>query len=243
MREVGQTHHLRGNDSMVSKIKRRRSSLKDRWVETAAAHNLKRLDLRNNWIAPAWMLITAFAAIVFVVVASFQWKTLSRIEHLLNVTQRPWVAASIAPIGLTFDDQGGALTLRVTIKNSGAVPAIDVLASSILLLRDPQPPYKKACSQYGVGGGPGPTLFKDDVFAKISTASLSRVDFGQHFPSLVAVCIKYRFANSSQTGETGYLFSIVRHDPPHPDLYFIESKNGTLSPPELALLPAASYHY
>jgi hypothetical protein len=60
---------------------------------------------------------------------------------------------------------------------------------------------------------------------------------------LLAVCIKYRYADRSQAGETGYLFAIARRDPAHPDLNDIASKNGTIDAPELALLPRGSYAY
>ena len=179
--------------------------------------------------------------IAVVVVAWLQWQALSAIENLLGATQRPWVAATVEPVQLVFDDQGGGITLRMTIKNSGAVPAIDVLSAPVLLL-DAKQPYKQACSHYGVGGGIGPALASSEVVAKTSTAWLSRGDFGQKFPGLLAVCIKYRFANSRRTGETGYLFSIARRTPGGPDNYVIEPKNGTLNPPELVLLPTASYH-
>lgn len=228
---------------MASEIKQRRYRQRSQRAETATARERQDSAPRNNWIVPVWKLITALAMIAIVVVAWFQWKTLSTIEQLLDANQRPWVGASVEPIQLTFDDQGGGITLRITIKNNGAVPATDILASPVLLLRDVQQPYKKACSRYGIGGGIGPTLFKDEAFPKTSTAWLSRDDFGQNFPNLVAVCVKYRFANSSRTGETGYLFSIVHRDPGRPDLYVIEPKNGTLNPPELVLLPTGSYHY
>ncbi|HVO94112.1 MAG TPA: hypothetical protein VMT22_14775 [Terriglobales bacterium] len=227
---------------MASVSKQRRSGQKFQQPETVATRDRESSAPRNNWITGIWKLITAPVAIAIVAVALLQWKTLSGIEQLLNVTQRPWVAASVEPIQLTFDDQGGAIALSMTIKNGGAVPAADVLASTVLLL-DVKQPYKKACSRFGIEGGIGPILFKDEVFSKTSTAWLPRTDFGQHFPTLVAVCIKYRFAGSSQTGETGYLFSIVHRDPPRPDTYFIDSKNGTFLPPELVLLQTGSYHY
>lgn len=204
------------------------------------ASRIKR-RLKNDWIASGWKLITAVAMIAFVAVAWLQWRTLSKIERLLSATQRPWIAASVEPVGLTFDDKGGGITLKITVKNNGAVPALDVLATPILLL-DAQQPYRKACSHYGVGGGIGPALANNEAFPKTSTAWLSRGDFGQKFPGLLAVCVKYRFANSRQTGEAGYLFSIVQRDPGRPDLYVIEPKNGTLNPPQLVLLPTASYH-
>jgi len=160
---------------------------------------------------------------------------------MLDRTQRPWIAAAVEPVGLKFDDKGGELTLKTTLKNSGPTPAVDILSGTLLLLKTAQQPYRGACANYGVGGGVGPMLSTGETLERTATTSLPRGDFGQNFPALVAICIKYRFAGSSQTGETGYLFSLVRHDPPRPDLYFIDSKSGTLSPPELALMPIASY--
>jgi len=194
-----------------------------------------------NWIDAVLKLTVAAAAIAIAVVAWLQWKTLTAMEALLAATERPWVAAAVEPVQLAFDDKGGGLTLKMTIKNNGPVPAIDVLSSPVLLLDDKQP-YKQACGHHGVAGGIGPTLAKDESLPKTSTAWLARQDFGEKFPNLVAVCIKYRFANSSKTGETGYLFGIVQREPGQPDRNTIEPKNGTLSPPELALLPAGSFH-
>ena len=197
--------------------------------------------LAMNWIDAVWKLTAAAAVIAIAVVAWLQWKTLSAMENLLAATERPWLAAAVEPVQLVFDDKGGGLTLKMTIKNNGPVPAIDVLSSPVLLLDDKQP-YKQACGHYGVGGGVGPALATDETLPKTSTAWLPRQDFGQKFPNLVAVCIKYRFANSTRTGETGYLFAIVQREPGQPDRNTIEPKNGTLNPPELALMPTGSYH-
>lgn len=194
-----------------------------------------------DWIAAAWKLVTAAAMIAFVVVAWLQWRTLRTIEHLMGATQRPWIAASVEPVQLAFDDKGGGITLKITVKNSGAVPAVDVLTTPILLL-DAKQPFKKACRQTGVGGGIGPTLASNEALPKTSTAWLARGDFGEKFPGLLAVCVKYRFANSRRTAEAGYLFSIVQRDPGRPDLYAIEPKNGALNPPGLVLLPTGSYY-
>ena len=194
-----------------------------------------------DWIGIGTRLTVAVAAIAVVIFAYLQWKTVRQIERLVAATQRPWIAASVEPVGLTFDDKGGGLTLKTTIKNIGTVPALDVLATPVLLI-DAKQPYRKACSHYGVEGGIGPMLSNNEAVPKTSTAWLAREDFGKNFPSLVAICIKYRFANSRRTGEAGYLFSIGQRDPSRPDAVAIEPKNGTLSPPQLVLQPAASYH-
>jgi hypothetical protein len=223
---------------MTSEPKRSGQSQK---AETPADDAREASALGANWIDAVWKLSAAAAAIAIAVAMWLQWTTLSRMESLMAETQRPWVAAAVEPVQLAFDDQGGGLTLKITIKNSGPVPAIDVLSSPVLLLDDKQP-YRKACGHYGVAGGIGPTLAKDETLPKTSTAWLPRRDFGEKFPNLVAVCIKYRFANSGRSGETGYLFALVQRAPGHPDRNTIEPKNGTLDPPELALLPAGSYH-
>jgi hypothetical protein len=201
----------------------------------------RRSGIREDWTASAWKLITAGAMVAIAVIAWLQWKTLGTIERFLDSTQRPWISASVEPVELTFDDKGGGLTLKTTIKNIGTVPAVDVLATPVLLM-DAKQPYRKACSHYGVGGGIGPMLSGNEAVPKTATAWLARGDFGDSFPSLVAVCIKYRFANSRRTGEAGYLFSIAQRDPSRPDVVAIEAKNGTLNPPQLVLLPTASYH-
>ena len=201
----------------------------------------RRSGIPEDWTASAWKLITAGAMVAIAVIAWLQWKTLGTIERFLDATQRPWIAASVEPVELTFDDKGGGLTLKTTIKNIGTVPAVDVLATPVLLM-DAKQPYRKACSHYGVGGGIGPMLSGNESVPKTSTAWLARGDFGDSFPSLVAICIKYRFANSRRTGEAGYLFSIAQRDPSRPDAIAIEPKNGTLNPPQLVLLPTASYH-
>jgi len=201
----------------------------------------RRSGIPEDWTASAWKLITAGAMVAIAVIAWLQWKTLGTIERFLDATQRPWIAASVEPVELTFDDKGGGLTLKTTIKNIGTIPAVDVLATPVLLM-DAKQPYRKACSHYGVGGGIGPMLAGNEVLPKTSTAWLARGDFGDSFPSLVAICIKYRFANSRRTGEAGYLFSIAQRDPSRPDAIAIEPKNGTLNPPQLVLLPTASYH-
>jgi hypothetical protein len=201
----------------------------------------RRSNIGDDWTASAWKLITAGAVVAIAVIAWLQWKTLGTIERFLDSTQRPWISASVEPLELTFDDKGGGLTLKTTIKNIGTVPAVDVLATPVLLI-DAKQPYRKACSHYGVGGGIGPMLSGNETMPKTSTAWLARGDFGDSFPSLVAICIKYRFANSRRVGEAGYLFSIAQRDPGRPDAVAIESKNGTLNPPQLVLLPTASYH-
>ena len=130
-----------------------------------------------NWFDAVWKLTAAAAVIAIAVVAWLQWKTLSAMENLLAATERPWLAAAVEPVQLVFDDKGGGLTLKMTIKNNGPVPAIDVLSSPVLLLDDKQP-YKQACGHYGVGGGVGPALAKDETLPKTSTAWLPRQDFG-----------------------------------------------------------------
>jgi hypothetical protein len=196
---------------------------------------------QNEWIAPAWKLIMAAAMIAFVVAAWLQWRTLRGIERLMSATQRPWVAASVEPVQLVFDDKGGGLTLKITVKNSGAVPAIDVLATPILLL-DAKQPFRQGCHQTGIGGGLGPALATNEALPKTSTAWLARGDFGKIFPGLLAVCVKYRFANSRRTAEAGYLFSIAQRVPGRADVSVIDPKNSTLNPPELVLLPTGSYY-
>ena len=197
---------------------------------------------KDNRIASALAIIATLATIAIAVGVWFQWQALNDIEGFLHTTQRPWVAASVEPVQLVFDDKGGGITLNMTLKNGGLVPATDVLSAPILLLGEAKEPYKKACSHYGIGGGIGPTLFKDDSVQKTSTAWLARKDFGKGFPHLVALCIKYRFANSAQVAETDYLFSIGRHDTSGNVQYVFDSKTGTLKPPELVLLPLGSYH-
>ena len=196
----------------------------------------------TDWIDPAWKALLALAALAVVAAVWLQWQTLRRIEHTVDAAQRPWVAASVEPVQMAFDDQGGGLTLKVTLKNGGAIPATDILASTVLLVKDDKQPFRAACRNYGVGGGIGPTLFKDSTFEKTLTAWLPRKDLDKNFPTMVAVCIKYRFAGSPRRGESGYLFSIASRNPPNPDVYFIEAKNGTVAPPQLALLPIGSYH-
>src|SRR6185437_7691819 len=105
------------NAAMASKVKRPRSG-----------------GPAPEWIGAAWKLVTAATMIAFVVVAWLQWRTLRSIEQLVSATQRPWIAASVEPVQLAFDDKGGGLTLKITVKNSGAVPALYVLATPILLL-------------------------------------------------------------------------------------------------------------
>jgi hypothetical protein len=207
----------------------------------APRNRRRRSAIREDWTASAWKLITAGAMVAIAVIAWLQWKTLGTIERFLDATQRPWISASVEPVELTFDDKGGGLTLKTTIKNIGTVPAVDVLATPVLLM-DAKQPYRQACSHYGVGGGIGPMLSGNEAVPKTSTAWLARGDFGDSFPTLVAVCIKYRFANSRRTGEAGYLFSIAQRDQSRPDAFAIEAKNGTLNPPQLVLLPTASYH-
>jgi hypothetical protein len=204
------------------------------------ASRIKR-QLKYDWIAPAWKLITAAAMIAFVVVAWLQWRTLRTIEHLMSATQRPWVAASVEPVQLVFDDKGGGITLKITVKNSGAVPAIDVLTTPILLL-DAKQPFKNACRQTGIGGGLGPALATNEALPKTSTAWLARGDFGKTFPGLLAVCVKYRFANSRRTAEAGYLFAIAQRVPGRADVSVIDPKNSTLNPPELVLVSTGSYY-
>ncbi len=51
-----------------------------------------------------------------------EWKTLGAIERLTHASQRPCIAASVGPVGLTFDDNGGGITLNITLKNSDAFP-------------------------------------------------------------------------------------------------------------------------
>jgi len=193
------------------------------------------------WIATALRVATALAIVAFAVAAYLQWQSLRAIERLLTATQRPWISASVEPVTLAFDDQGGQLTLKTTLRNYGPVPAVDILAATIFLLKDPQRSYRNACAEHGIGGGLGPTLAKDENYAATTTAWLPRSDFGKTFPSLVALCIKYRYATGPKTGDAGYLFSISRRDPPRPDLYFVESKNGAFNPPQLVLTPVASY--
>ena len=195
----------------------------------------------RDWLGDAVRVVMAAALVAVAVVAWLQWKALSTIEKLIDASQRPWIAASVEPVGLTFDDKGGGITLRIALRNSGAVPATDVLTTPVLLL-DAKQPYKQACSHYGVGGGLGPSLSSNEALPKTSTAWVARGDFGQVFPSLLAVCIKYRFADNRRHGEAGYLFSIVQRAPGQPDRPVTEAKNGTLNPPALALLPVASYH-
>jgi hypothetical protein len=197
----------------------------------------------GNWVVPVWTLIAAAATIAIVVVAWLQWQTLSTIRQALNAAQRPWISAAVEPLQLAFDDKGGGLTLKITTKNNGAFPATDVLASPVLVLHDAKQPFniRKACNQYGIAGGFGLTLFKGETYPNTSTAWVARADFGQSFPTLLAVCIKYRFADRSQAGETGYLFSIGRRSAARSDVNGIVPTNGSIDPPELALLPRGSY--
>ena len=223
---------------MASEPKRRSGQSK---AETASDGARQQSAPATNWIDAAWKLTAAGAVIAIAVVAWLQWKTLSAMQELLAATERPWVAAAVEPVQLVFDDKGGGLTLKMTIRNNGPVPALDVLTSPVLLL-DAKQPYKQACGHFGIAGGVGATLAKDETLPVTSTAWLPRQDFSDKFPNLVAVCIKYRFANSTRTGATGYLFGIVQRDPGQPDRVLIEPKNGTLNPPALALLPTGSYH-
>jgi hypothetical protein len=203
----------------------------------------RRRDTRSSdWIDPAWKLLTARAAVAVAVFAWMQWRTLRGIEHRIDAAERPWIAASVDPVQMTFDDQGGGVTFKATLRNGGTIPATDILASSLLLLKSEKQPFKTACRNYGVGGGIGPTLFKDGTFEKTLTAWLPRKDFGDRFPNLLALCVKYRFAASGRRGESGYLFSIVNRNPPAPDVYFVATTNGTLTPPRLTLTPVGSYH-
>ena len=197
---------------------------------------------QNRFVVGSALTLT-LAAVAFVVIAFFQWKSLHAIERLISATQRPWITASVEPVNLVFDDQGGQLTIKATLTNYGQVPAVNILMGTVLLLKDPKLSYRKACAEHGIGGGFGPALGKDEKYATTAKAWLSRGDFGKTFPSLVAVCIKYRSAFGSKAGEAGFLFSLVRHAPPQPDLYWIDTKNGAFSPPELLLAPIASYQY
>jgi len=196
---------------------------------------------RRNWFARSLAVIATLAIIVIAAGVWLQWRTLHRMQRFLLASQRPWVAAAVEPVQLVFDDKGGGITLKMTLKNGGPIPATDVLSAPILLLGDAKEPYRKACGNYGVGGGIGPTLFKDETVEKTSTAWLARKDFGKGFPHLVALCIKYRFGNSRRHAETGYLFSIGHRDASGNVQYITDSKNGSLKPPELVLMPLGSY--
>jgi hypothetical protein len=224
---------------MASEPKQRRSGQSQK-AETPGDGAPGAAALATNWLDAVWKLSAAAAAIAIAVAAWLQWTTLSRMERLMSATQRPWVGAAVEPVQLVFDDKGGGITLNMTIKNSGDVPAVDVLTSPVLLLDDKQP-YRKACGHYGVGGGIGPTLARDESLPKTSTVWLPRREFGEKFPVLLAVCIKYRFANSRRIGEAGYFFAILQREAGQPDRATIETKNGTLKSPELALLPTGSY--
>ena len=163
----------------------------------------------------------------------------------MQIEQRPWVAATIEPVSLDFDDQGGAITIKTIMRNAGVGPATDVLPFPALIYI--QQPYKaidvirKECSQWGIGGGHGYALFKDDKVAQIGTTGMTRAQFGNNFPLFLNVCVKYRFANSGAFGQSGYLFDIVRRDAPRQGVYAVETKNGSIAPPVLDLLPMGSY--
>ena len=104
--------------------------------------------------------------IAFVVVAWLQWRNAAAPSSICWAPrQRPWIAASVEPVQLAFDDKGGGITLKITVKNSGAIPAVDVLTTPILLL-DAKQPFEKACRQTGVGGGIGPTLASNEALPK-----------------------------------------------------------------------------
>ncbi len=188
-----------------------------------------------------WNLLAAAALIAIAVGVWLQWRTLDRIESMMLFYNRPWVVASVDPSRLVFDAKGGGITIKMNIKNGGLTPATDVLAGPILLLHDNKKSFRKVCGHYGVDGGIGPILLKGDAVEKTGTAWLSRDDFGKDFPNLVALCIKYRFAHGTRLGETGYLFAISRHEASGSDSYVIEANNGTITPPDLVLLPIGNY--
>jgi hypothetical protein len=226
-------------------IRQRRPDQRSQSAATPTARARRRSGADDAWVLPIWTLIAATATLAIIVVAWLQWKTLGAVEHAMTAAQRPWLSAAVEPVKLVFDDRGGGITLKITARNTGAFPATDILASPVLLLHDAKQPFniKKACGQFGVAGGFGLTLFKDDVFTTTTTSWLARADFSQSFPALIAVCIKYRYADRARVGETGYLFAIGNQDPTRPDLAGIDAKNGTIAPPQLALQPRGSYAY
>ena len=99
-----------------------------------------------NWTALSTCVIAGFTILIYCVGVN-QWRTfqgqLAVMQGQLDemkADQRPWISNDIeAASDLTFDDSGGILRFRYTLRNIGRSPAFNVNAWPIILRSTPSP--------------------------------------------------------------------------------------------------------
>lgn len=172
-------------------------------------------------------------------------------EKTLIATHRPWV--SIHPqIGseLKFDDKGGEITIKFTIKNIGNSPAIGVWVDAHIFLQTPQRNMlgekNKICDATTKKPSLlGYTLFPNEIFTFDHIFSISKDMIKQsysEFPKItkdatpdtfifpvIVGCVKYKFPMDQSIHRTDFLVAIHRRDPNKPYSWLaIDPTSGTL---------------
>lgn len=205
----------------------------------------KSLNTITVWTAVgAWV-----AAIIAGAAAFFGWWTLVETINYNRLDQRPWVAIGVTINGpLSFGTNDVGIPLKITMKNVGNAPAVDVLPLPVMFGDEPQPMnfkavIKKRCEtdtrRKNPLAGVGYTIFPNDVLPNFNTPSMPTPT--GVLSSFVAICVNYRFTFAEENHQTAYLYFLARHKPGQPGGFVIDPKSGPVPASDLTLTLLASY--
>ena len=142
---------------------------------------------------------------------------------------RPWVSIDDLKAGpLIFSNSGAGIQLKITMKNSGPTPAINVLPFPMIFVQEAHPfsvieIIKRRCPHSHPGGGLGYSLFPGQTVEEVNTPSMTREEFAYStaIAPFLLICVKYKDASNNEIRRTASLYSLVRVNPAYPGQAFV----------------------
>jgi hypothetical protein len=159
----------------------------------------------------------------------------------VEITDRPWLAVDVAPVGpLVFIDGGVSLPVRFTVKNVGRSVATRAMIISELYIPKLEGEIdkivieqrKKLCEKLNLSFGTH-TIFPNDTVMQDVTFNMNRqavesvrfkyVDgdrvVSTDFLSIYIIgCVDYQFSDQSTHHQTGFIYEIKRLNPTIPGI-------------------------
>lgn len=166
-------------------------------------------------------------------------------NQTLHAAQRPWLSFEDVKIAgpLTFDEIGGHLPIKFTVKNSGTSPAVGSYIHANVLWSEQNPFFpgdliRKGATGLGVGNGSGEGIFPGKHEPKEFSVTINSADFTGNAGPFLLILAKYKFPFAEKIGLTGSLFNIIRSDA----AMRFDPQAGPVPPDDvLHLLPVSTY--
>jgi hypothetical protein len=171
--------------------------------------------------------------------------------QISETVERPWIAIENVEVTkpLSFKENFGILTVKFSLKNTGHVPAANVLQDGMLFMRAPVPvellKIWERCEAFRKQPletrGSGVSIFPDQLMPAASWYKMAPVDVERlnskpmNGTPTLAGCIDYAFIGETRRHQTRFVYEVNKKGP-NDAVLSINPGEGDISAPDVMLM-------